>query len=236
MGADKGKVTIYLMRHGQTILNKAGRTQGWCDSVLTREGIEVAVNVGLGLSDVKFKAAYSSDLGRAVKTARIVLKENKTNSNLILNELEDLREVYYGKYEGELEKVKYIDTLKYFKVSSFQEAAQKYDFIKEYVNSCAALDETNEAENYETAIKRAIKAIKDICEENANDGGGNVLVVSHGGIIRMIIDYFEKGLDLWGLDNSSISKISYDDGNYKVECVNDNSYNEKGKAIRASMQ
>lgn len=25
------------MRHGQTILNKANRTQGWCDGVLTKE-------------------------------------------------------------------------------------------------------------------------------------------------------------------------------------------------------
>ena len=66
------EVKIYLMRHGQTILNRAGRTQGWCDGVLTKEGIEVAVNVGFGLRDVEFKNVYSSDLGRARKTAQIV--------------------------------------------------------------------------------------------------------------------------------------------------------------------
>ncbi len=84
---NNGRVILYLMRHGQTILNKAGRTQGWCDGVLTKEGVEVAVNAGLGLSDVKFKAVYSSDLGRAVKTARIVIMKNKANRDLQLKEL-----------------------------------------------------------------------------------------------------------------------------------------------------
>lgn len=122
MGNNKGKVILYLMRHGQTILNKAERTQGWYDGVLTGEGVEVAINVGLGLRDVKLKAAYSSDLGRAVKTAKIVIKENTANDNLELKELERLREVYFGKYEGELEKVKFNDILTYLNVSSYEEA------------------------------------------------------------------------------------------------------------------
>ena len=69
------EVKIFLMRHGETILNKAGRTQGWCDGILTKEGIEVAVNVGFGLRVIKFKSVYSSDLGRARKTAQIVIKQ-----------------------------------------------------------------------------------------------------------------------------------------------------------------
>ena len=117
-----GKVNLYIMRHGQTILNKAGRTQGWCDGVLTKEGIEIAVNAGLGLSDIEFKAAYSSDLGRAIKTARIVIEKNKVSNNLQLKEVEGLREVCFGKYEGELEEVKFNDILKFLNVSSFKEA------------------------------------------------------------------------------------------------------------------
>ena len=30
---NSGKVILYLMRHGQTILNKAKRTQDWCDEI-----------------------------------------------------------------------------------------------------------------------------------------------------------------------------------------------------------
>ena len=229
---NKGKVILYLMRHGQTILNKAKRTQGWCDGVLTKEGIEVAINTSLGLSDVKFKAAYSSDLGRAVKTAKIVIKENKASTNLQLKELEGLREVYFGKYEGEHENIMFNDILKFLNVSSFKEAEEKYDFQKEYCNSCANLDETKEAEDYETVMKRLLKSIEDICVENSDDDGGNVLIVGHGGIIRLIIDYLDKSFNVRNMDNSSISMITYENGSFKVESVNDNSYSEKGKAMK----
>lgn len=227
-----GKIILYLMRHGQTILNKARRTQGWCDGVLTNDGIEVAVNTGLGLSDVKFKAVYSSDLGRAVKTAKIVIKENAASTNLQLKELEGLREVCFGKYEGELERIQFNDILKYLNVSSIEEAVEKYDFQKEYCNACAALDDTSQAENYETAIKRVMKGLEEICSENSDNEGGNVLIVAHGGIIRLIIDYLDKNFNIRDLDNSSVSKVIYENGRFSVESVNDNSYSEKGKAMR----
>ena len=233
---NRGKVILYLMRHGQTILNKAGRTQGWCDGVLTKDGIEVAINTGLGLSDVKFKTVYSSDLGRAIKTARIVIKENKASTNLQLKELEGLREVCFGKYEGELERIQFNDILKFLNVTSFEEAEEKYDFQKEYCNSCAALDETKEAENYDAVIKRLIKSINDIYIENSDDNGGNVLIVGHGGIIRLIIDYLDKNFNVRNMDNSSISKIICKNGSFKVESVNDNSYSDKGKAMKRVMK
>ena len=230
------KVILYLMRHGQTILNKAKRTQGWCDGVLTKEGIEVAVNTGLGLSDVKFKSAYSSDLGRAVTTARIVIKENKASRNLQLKELEGLREVYFGKYEGELEKIMFSDILTFLNVTSFQEAEEKYDFQQEYCNSCAILDETKEAESYSVVIKRVMNSIENICIENSADNGGNVLIIAHGGIIRLIIDYLDKNFNVRNIDNSSISKIIYENGNFKVESINDNSYSEKGKSMKRTIK
>lgn len=227
-----GKVILYLMRHGQTILNKAGRTQGWCDGVLTKEGLDVAINTGLGLSDVEFKAVYSSDLGRAVKTARIVIQENKASNNLQLIELEGLREVCFGKYEGELERVQFSDILNFLNVKSFEEAIEKYDFQKEYCNSCAALDETKQAEDYDTVLKRLLNTVEGICQENSKDNGGNVLIVGHGGIIRVLIDYLDKSFNMRNLDNSSISKIIYENGTFKVESVNDNTYSEKGKELR----
>ena len=224
------EVKIYLMRHGQTILNRAGRTQGWCDGVLTKEGIEVAVNVGFGLRDVEFKNVYSSDLGRARKTAQIVIKENKASKNLKLQEREGLREVYFGKYEGELDKVMHGDILNYLNVSSVEEAEKKYDFQKEFCDTCAALDETKEAEDYNTAITRVMNELKQICKENSHEGG-NILVVAHGGIIRLIIDYLDKSFNIRNIDNSSISMISYKNGEFKVQSVNDNSYSEKGREI-----
>ena len=224
------EVKIFLMRHGETILNKAGRTQGWCDGILTKEGIEVAVNVGFGLRDIKFKSVYSSDLRRARKTAQIVIKENKASKDLKLQEREGLREVYFGKYEGEIDKMMFNDILNYLNVTSIEEAEKKYEFQRAYCDTCAALDETKEAEDYNTAITRVMNELKQICKENSQEGG-NILVVAHGGIIRLIIDYLDKSFNIRNIDNSSISMISYRDGEFKIESVNDNSYSEKGKEI-----
>ena len=212
------EVKIFLMRHGETILNKAGRTQGWCDGILTKEGIEVAVNVGFGLRDIKFKSVYSSDLGRARKTAQIVIKENKASKDLKLQEREGLREVYFGKYEGEIDKMMFNDILNYLNVTSIEEAEKKYEFQRAYCDTCAALDETKEAEDYNTAITRTMNELKQICQENSQEGGN-------------IIDYLDKSFNIRNIDNSSISMISYRDGEFKVESVNDNSYSEKGKEI-----
>lgn len=230
------RVILYLMRHGQTILNKAGRTQGWCDGVLTKEGIDVAIDAGLGLSEIKFKAVYSSDLGRAVKTARIIINENKISGDLQLRELEGLREVCFGKYEGEREEVMFNDILNYLNVSSLKEAEEKYHFQREYCNSCATLDETKEAESYEVALNRVMKTLREICMENSADDEGSVLVVAHGGIIRLIIDYLDKSFDIRKIDNLSISKVIYENGSFKVESVNDNSYSENGKVMREKLE
>lgn len=227
-----GRINLYLMRHGETIINRAQRTQGWCDGVLTEKGIEVAVNVGIGLRDIKFDAVYSSDLGRAVKTAKIVINENNASGKIELQELEGLREVYFGKYEGERESVMFNDILSYLKVSSFKEAEEKYDFQKEYCNTCALLDETNEAEDYETALNRVMTTINKICSCHSGEDDCNVLLVIHGGILRLIIDYLDKSLNIREMNNSCICKVIYDNGMLKVESVNDMSYSERGRQIR----
>lgn len=227
------KVIFYLMRHGQTIMNKAGRVQGWCDGVLTDEGIEVAKDVAAGLRDIEFKAAYSSDLQRAVKTARIVIAENKASKNLKLKEIPELREVCCGKYEGEIEKIMFTDIMKYLNVASFSEIRSLGDFEKSYIDACAVLDETGQAENYDTLMTRVMKGLNFVGEENSQSGGGNILLVVHGGMLRALLKAINKNLCITDMDNCCINKLEYDNGNFKVLSVNDKSYKEKGEKLRA---
>ena len=231
-----GKINLYLMRHGETILNRAHRTQGWCDGVLTENGIEVAVNVGLGLRNIKFEGVYSSDLGRAIKTATIVINENKASKDIHLQELRGLREVYFGKYEGDLESVLLNDIISHLNVTSFEEAVKKYDFQKEFCNTCAILDETNEAEDYDKVLKRVMDSINEICIKHCINEDCNVLLVIHGGILRLIIDYLDKSINIREMNNSCICKIIYNNGDFKVESVNDMSYSENGKKLRTKMK
>lgn len=228
------KVILYLMRHGQTIINKAGRVQGWCDGVLTEEGIEVAENVALGLRDIEFKRVYSSDLGRAVKTARIIIKANKINNKLQVKEVPDLREMCFGKYEGEVEKLMFKDIFDYLHVKSFEEAFKIPDFGRVFANTCATLDETGEAESYDKIISRIFKGINTICEELLTNGGGNVLIVIHGGILRHILKEIDETAKFDNIENSSISLVEYENGKYSIVSINDMSYKEKGEKIKFS--
>ena len=57
---DSNVVTLYVTRHGKTILNTNHRARLGRLSV-SRKGVEVASNLGTGLKDIHFTSAYSSD-------------------------------------------------------------------------------------------------------------------------------------------------------------------------------
>ena len=83
------------------MLNTTDRVQGWADAPLTKDGVAVAEYLGKGLKGVKFEKAYSSDSGRAVETAKIVLDQSG-NKDRNVKQSKDLREVCFGEFEGEL--------------------------------------------------------------------------------------------------------------------------------------
>jgi bisphosphoglycerate-dependent phosphoglycerate mutase len=64
---------LYLIRHGQTDSNKKGVYQGQTDTVLNDEGIQQSRIVSERLKDVRFQAAFSSDLSRATKVRNATL-------------------------------------------------------------------------------------------------------------------------------------------------------------------
>lgn len=51
-------------------------------------------------------------------------------------------------------------------------------------------------------------------------------------MLRVFIEHLDKNFDIRNMDNSSISKVVYENGKFKVQSVNDSSYSEKGKAMR----
>jgi probable phosphoglycerate mutase len=66
---------IYLLRHGETHWNRAGRLQGQLDSPLTHNGIEQAYAMGHTLTALLPKDGvnfWSSPIGRSRQTAAII--------------------------------------------------------------------------------------------------------------------------------------------------------------------
>ncbi len=99
----KGKpIVIYLVRHGQTVWNRADRRQGQRDSPLTLRGIDQARAVGNLLNDLVGQAPLpiiSSPLGRAWQTAAIIAEMRGLETSDIIHD-DRLAEVCYGQWEG----------------------------------------------------------------------------------------------------------------------------------------
>lgn len=63
---------VFLVRHGQTVLNAEDRLRGLADPELDDVGVAEAEAVARALSDVGAAAVLSSPLRRAVRTAQII--------------------------------------------------------------------------------------------------------------------------------------------------------------------
>lgn len=85
-------VKLWLVRHGETAWNAEHRFQGWTDVPLNDAGREQARVLGEALSSQEFDHIWSSDLGRAVETARIARGEPIQDQRL--------RELDFGDIEG----------------------------------------------------------------------------------------------------------------------------------------
>src|SRR5690242_14633994 len=87
---------LLVVRHGETEWNLQGRMQGQQDSPLTPLGLQQARQLARRLRAVPHVALYSSDLGRAHRTARCVADETK---QAIVSD-KGLRERTFGIFEG----------------------------------------------------------------------------------------------------------------------------------------
>lgn len=211
--------TIYLTRHGQTILNKYRRFQGWCDAPLTEQGVEDAKKAGQRLKDIKFNIAYSSDSPRAVRTRDMILAESNFDTPETY-ELFNFREQNFGYFEG-------ADSGHIWTMVGLPHGCKTYCEIIDKMGVAATRDLLHEAdpwgdaEDDQTYWKR-ISAGFDYLKEHHHDGD-ILLLVSHSLTIRTIVDHFapEYNATADGPKNGSVTKLVVDDqGKISVEYYN----------------
>ncbi|MBC2260557.1 histidine phosphatase family protein [Listeria sp. FSL L7-0091] len=231
MGAEK--LNVYLVRHGKTMFNTYRRVQGWSDTPLTNEGIEVAEFLGRGLREIPFDAVYTSDRGRTIETAGIVLRESK-QTHLEINELRDFREFGFGKFEGEYEDVMFGKVIEHLGFQSVEEAFEKfgYDGYQIISETVEKIDETGMSEKWNSMVTRLKNALETVAKENQSENA-NVLVVSHGMAINTIISFFDITQINPELANASVTRLGFENGEWTIEAVNDLSYIEAGKLVLA---
>ena len=206
---DKNEETLklYIVRHGETEWNVIKRFQGQLNTPLTEKGMEKLRKTGKKLENVLFDQVYTSELGRTVASAEIILNENNgyKNNKLELQKLAELNEVYFGVWQG----------LTYEEVFlKYPEEADNYFYNVKNYNA-----ENVEAENLKDALERFLKGINKILNRHKS---GNILVVTHGTVFEMFINYVENK-SIFDIDertlmgNGDYKVFSYKDGKFQEE-------------------
>ena len=92
----RAMTSFLLLRHGETVWNRAGRLQGWQDSPLSEAGCAQAEALAARLADERVDLLVASDLGRTRQTAAPIA------ARLGLDVVAEagLRERCYGELEG----------------------------------------------------------------------------------------------------------------------------------------
>lgn len=219
---------IWIVRHGQTVFNVEDRVQGMANSELTARGVAdaQALGRGLGQAGIRFDAAYSSDLTRALDTARHALI-NAGQADLPLTLDAGLREENYGKYEGQLTDDFAQDL---FGLPDFKAALLSHQItlagIADATRAANADQEPNRAENDAMVTTRFDGALRRV----AAGQSGRLLVVTHGTVTLMwlrSIGFDTQGQDM--LHNASVTRVAFDGRAFTVQTFDDLQYVAAGK-------
>lgn len=165
---------LILIRHGETDWNVQMRYQGWTDIPLNSNGRDQVKLLASQLQDRPIRAIYSSPLQRAKQTAEIL----KEIHPLDIVEFDHLKEGGYGHLEG----------------STFYEVKEKFGdrmAIAEKLSHTERLKFRliEGQESLEEIALRASSCLKQIASAHL---GEEVIVVTHGGVIRSMIVYHIK--------------------------------------------
>ena len=221
-------ITFYIVRHGETLLNILGKLQGWSDSPLTAQGKKEAELQAAGLQNTNFLSAYSSDSGRAVDTANIILSINRSKS-ITLKQDARLREWCFGSLEAASNQ-DFIKILSDEFGTGFSMTELNSHLLK-ISNIIVRADKSKWAEKFDVIANRVSNVLTDIAIESTEAGGGNILVVTHAFLIKTIIYLYAPNRmnEIERIRNASITKITYANGSFEVGKINDIHYLEHGE-------
>lgn len=229
------KITLYIARHGKTLMNTLDMVQGWCDSPLTDEGIKVAEHLGKGLQDIEFRSVYCSTLRRTRQTAETVLKA-KGQNDLEIIEKDGFKEAGFGSFEAGPNKTMWGNAALFLQYTSYEKmyediVARKITY-NEALDAISKLDTMNLAEDANTLRLRTQSALREVAEAEVQKGEGNILIIAHGMSILSMLGSLGGDKILKGhLDNAAVCKVVYENGNFVVESMGDMSFVEKGKNV-----
>lgn len=199
------ETTLFIIRHGETEFNRKQIVQGrGVDAALNPTGIQQAKTLAQRLSEFNIDVIYASTLLRAKQTANLLIPARKCTPITLLR---DLEEMSWGVYEGQARSHKLSNA---FDEMKREWRAGNYGYRIE------------QGETLLEVQKRGVRAIEYIVEKNA---GKNILMVSHGRFIRIllatILDEYELGTmsDIRQY-NTAFNHIVFTNKRYKAKTLN----------------
>jgi broad specificity phosphatase PhoE len=200
--------TLYLIRHGETDLNREGRFCGSTDKPLNDRGIRQVETLREPMSKIDLDRIYSSSLGRAIETAERV----KNGRDIEIIPVDGLREIDCGEWE----------TLRRDEIE-----ARWPGEIKMWENTPDLL-RMEGGELFADVRERVSRALLDIV---SREHGHKIAITCHLMTIQMIMITIMQApiRDIWKVvptaTNASITTVEIEDnGDFKVACWADDSH------------
>lgn len=210
---------IIMVRHGETLFNALGLSQGWCDSPLTKKGREQAGRLAEALRGYQIDEAYSSTSDRAYETGEIVLGDR----NLEIRRDKRLREMNFGVFEGTP------NTLRPMVVPSLN--LRRTDRTPADLLTAGEGYAQYEGEDGKDVLERELSFLADHVREDDS----TILIAGHGLSLSGLVHYLaedslkERFPDFFMLRNASAAVLEYRNGTYSVIDIVD--VNGVGKRI-----
>lgn len=179
---------IYLIRHGQTDWNLAGKIQGSTDIPLNETGKSQAQALAKGMEKRPVMQIFSSTLKRAVATAAAIGRSQKVDVDIIRG----LEEVGFGHWEG----------------MSWTEIQETYP--EEYEKWC--MNPIDVAPPGGESQREIYRRCGQVVEGIVAQAHGDVAIVSHGATMAYLIAYMMREHPLEEeliVENASITTIHY---------------------------
>jgi len=160
---------LYLIRHGETLLNRKGVFQGTTDCGLNDRGIKQSKELALRMKDINMDYIFSSTLKRSYMTASYIASAK----SLVINEFKNLNEMDFGVWED----------------MHYKEIAKLYP--KEWENWCNDHFKSSplRGESFSNFHDRVIEALIKILKMYK---GKSIVIVSHDGVMKVIASFLLK--------------------------------------------
>ena len=203
------KCVVFVVRHGETDLNKEDRFVGTTDVELNETGRQQALRLGNDLKKYDITKIYSSPSKRCLQTAELIKKQMSCPNKISIEIKDNLKEMDFGDWEGMRR-----DDIRSLYASDYIHYQNDVNFML-----------PGSKESPKKVEKRTQRFLKTLVEyhERQRPFSSFMVVVTHKTTGRIMVNHILKEnhkekahyRDI-PMENASVAEVVFDDGFFKV--------------------